>query len=78
MNRTLKLIWNFHGPDAEHTARHHAVHLKEFAKKEQLSQDESGIEQRAALHWVAYLLVEEAQMIIVRDALRPDGGEVVA
>jgi hypothetical protein len=71
------LIWNFHGPDAERTARHHAVHLKEFAKNEGLKKNESGIEQRATLHWIAYLLVEESEMIVVRDALRPDGGEIV-
>ena len=26
----LKLIWDFKGPNSEHIAKHHEIHLKEF------------------------------------------------
>ena len=26
----VKLIWNFSGPDAEGTAKHHEIHIREF------------------------------------------------
>ena len=76
MNRKLKLIWDFRGPDAKRTADHHAIHLKEFAIREELSVQESGVEERGEMHSIAYMIVEEKDMILVRDALRPDRGEV--
>src|SRR5690606_1132164 len=30
MEKKLKLIWDFFGPDAKKTAEHHEIHLKEF------------------------------------------------
>ena len=36
MNRKLKLIWDFKGPASQKTVEHHCIHLKEYAKTEQL------------------------------------------
>ena len=32
----IKLIWDFRGPEALEIAKHHVIHLEEFAKKEDL------------------------------------------
>ena len=32
LERQIKLIWDFKGPDALETAKHHCIHLKEFAQ----------------------------------------------
>jgi len=34
MERQIKLIWDFRGPNALLTAQHHEIHLKDFIKTE--------------------------------------------
>ena len=36
LERKIKLLWDFRGPDALETAKHHTIHLKEFAAIENL------------------------------------------
>jgi hypothetical protein len=74
--RKIKLIWDFRGSGAEKTAEHHEIHLKEYIKAEDLSINITGFEVKNELHAIAYMVVEEADMISVRDALRPHRGEV--
>lgn len=75
--KRIKLIWDFFGADAHETARHHAVHLDEFSKREKLEHTESGIEKQLDDQSLAYLIVQEKDMILVRDALIPKRGEWV-
>jgi hypothetical protein len=74
--RKLKLIWDFHGPDAERTARHHATHLEEYLLKNGYTSKISGAESLSDHHHIAYLVIEENQMPPVRDALKPHRGQV--
>lgn len=74
--KKIKLIWDFRGNAAFKTAEHHAVHLKEFALKEQLTLSEAGIEKMNENHTIAFLIVTEPEMIKVRDALKPNRGEI--
>lgn len=77
MDKKIKLIWDFHGPDSEQIAKHQCIHLKEFAEKEKLAIKESGFENLEKNYWIAFLLVTESEMIKVRDALRPNRGQLV-
>ena len=77
MSRQIKLIWDFFGEDAEATAKHHAIHLEEFAKKEKLFTFGTGTEMLRDNQCMAYLIVEETNMILVRDALKPQRGQWV-
>lgn len=74
--RKLKLIWDFKGPDAERIAEHHAIHLKEFIQSNDISLNITGFEPILNEHWIAFLVVKESQMIMVRDALKPHRGQV--
>ena len=74
MDRKIKLIWDFRGPDAEAFAEHHTVHLNEFAAKEKLKLNETECLKQSNTHWMACLIVEETVMPKVRDALRPHRG----
>ena len=67
----IRLIWDFHGPHAEGTAKHHAIHLGQFCTKEEIESKGHGSEQVSETHHLAFLLVQKKDMIIVRDALRP-------
>lgn len=72
----LKLIWDLRGPDATKIAEHHVVHLKQYIKVEQLQLDITGVEVINDMHTIAFMVVTEAQMKPVRDALKPHRGQV--
>lgn len=76
MSRKIKLIWDFRGPAAAKTAEHHEIHLKEFLEKENYALKITGFQILNEMYAIAYLVVEEADMIAFRDALRPHRGEV--
>ncbi len=76
MNRKLKLIWDFRGLDALKTAEHQAIHLKEFALKEKLHFYNSNFAQISETHAIAFIIVDECDMKIYRDALLPHRGEL--
>ena len=76
--RKLKLIWDFHGPDAHKIAEHHEIHLKQYIQLEQLDISITGIEDIHDLHSIAFLVVNEANMKPIRDALKPHRGQVYA
>ncbi len=71
----IKLIWDFRGPSAEGTAKHHVIHLEEFVKARALENASCGYNNASTLYSIAYIIVEEKDMIAVRDALRPHRGE---
>lgn len=76
MSRRIKLLWDFRGPTASETAKHHAIHLKDFVKKESLALDITGHSDLNEFHSIAFMVVEESYMIQIRDALLPHRGEV--
>lgn len=76
MKRKIKLIWDFRGPEALEIAKHHVIHLEEFALKDELFFFETNIEPVNELYCIAYITVKEEDMIKYRDALMPHRGEV--
>ena len=74
--RKIKLIWDFRGEAATKTAEHHLIHLNEYLENEKIILEKTGFEILNEMHAIAYLVVEEADMIVFRDALRPHRGEV--
>ena len=76
MNKKIKLIWNFRGPDALETAKHHTIHLKEFATIENLPFHEIDIKELNPILCTAFIVVNESDMKVYRDALKPHRGEL--
>jgi hypothetical protein len=74
--RKIKLIWDFRGEVAAKTAEHHEIHLKEFIEAEKLDLNITGFEILNEMHTIAFMVVDEKDMIMVRDALKPHRGEV--
>ncbi|GGG59995.1 hypothetical protein [Bizionia arctica] len=74
--RKLKLIWDFKGPDSAKTAEHHEIHLKEYIVAQQLPLNITGFEILSEMHTIAFMVVEEADMKPIRDALKPHRGQV--
>lgn len=77
MKKQVKLIWDFRGSEALPIAEHHRIHLEEFIIKEKLDLNESGIHKMSDMYSIAYMMVTEAQMLMVRDALKPHRGELI-
>lgn len=76
MNRKIKLIWDFRGPEALPTAKHHAIHLEEFAIKEKLAYHKADVTEFSDYFSIAFIVVDEKDMITYRDALKPHRAEV--
>ena len=76
MDRKIKLLWDFRGADAKETAKHHTVHLREFAAIENLNFHEIDIKELNPMLVAAFIVVDEKDMKIYRDALKPHRGEV--
>ena len=75
-DRRIKLIWDFRGPTASEIARHHEKHLREYIVAEDLPLDITGYQDYSSAHSIAFMVVEESDMIQIRDALLPHRGEV--
>lgn len=76
MNRKLKLIWDFRGLTSEKIAEHHCIHLKEFAIFEKLHFHEINFSVLSEMHTIAFIVVDEIDMVTYRDALKPHRGQL--
>ncbi|MBW3519332.1 hypothetical protein [Flavobacterium sp. NKUCC04_CG] len=76
MSRQIKLIWDFKGAVAENTAAHHLIHLKEYIAIEKLDIEITGSQIISEFHAIAFMVVNDQQMIAVRDRLKPHRGEL--
>lgn len=74
--RNLKLIWDFKGPDAELTAKHHLIHLKEYIKANGVEIIAAGVDHISSNHHLCYLALKESIMPPVRDQLKPHRGQL--
>ena len=71
MSRKIKLIWDFRGPAAAKTAEHHEIHLKEYIAIEKFSINITGFEVQGEMQAIAFMVVTDENMLLVRDALKP-------
>ena len=76
MSRKIKLIWDFRGPASAKIAEHHEIHLKEYIEIEKIALNITGFEVINDLHAIAFMVVNDENMIPVRDALKPHRGEI--
>jgi len=76
LNSKLKLIWDFRGSNTLQVAKHHAIHLEEFAKSEKLNFHDVGFTQISNLYSIAFIIVDKTNMPVYRDTLKPHRGEV--
>lgn len=75
MERTVKLIWDFRGPDAPATAAHFLHHLQAYPLEG--LDPETGTENAGPSHSIAYMIVPESAIRTLRDALKPHRGVYV-
>ena len=76
LDRKIKIIWDFRGPNAAYVAEHYLKHLKEFVEAEELKYDLAGLDHFSPTHSIAFLVVAEFELQEVKDILKPHRGEV--
>ncbi|NHM06385.1 hypothetical protein G4D82_04065 [Flavobacterium sp. CYK-4] len=76
MGQHIKLIWDFRGTVAIQTAIHHEKHLREYIRIEKLPLEITGHKIVDDSYAYAFMVVEEKDMIAVRDVLKPHRGEI--
>lgn len=77
MNRKIRLIWDFHGGDSKGTAEHHVRHLLEFMKREKLEVLRTAVYSNADFHHMATLTINEKDVRLIRDTLKPHRAVIV-
>ena len=76
MNRKIKLIWDFKGSVSLQTAKHHCIHLEEYVAIEKIHFYKINHLEISEMHNIAFITVDEIDMKIIRDALKPHRGEL--
>lgn len=76
MDKRVKLIWDFRGPNAMPIAKHHIEHLSEYAEAENLQNAIFGDEAVTPMHHMAFMIVDHAVMDKLREALKPHRGQL--
>jgi hypothetical protein len=76
MPSKIKLLWDFRGPDAKEIAKHHTIHLKDFATIDNLKFHEIDIQEKSPMLVSAFIIIDEKDMKTYRDALKPHRGEI--
>ena len=76
MERRIKLIWDLRNLEVEKTASDHCENIKFFAAKAGKKYHDIGSEVIAEHYAIAYIIIDEIDMILFRDSLRPHRAEV--
>ena len=76
MSRKIKLIWDFRGPNSLKIAEHHCIHLKEYAEMEKLHFYEIESTVISEMYTIAFIIIDEKDMDVSREALKPHRGQV--
>lgn len=71
MSTLHRLIWDFRGPEAQHFAKHHAKHLKEYINMEKLEDISCDIQELTPMRWIAYMQGEKQKMESIKSILKP-------
>lgn len=75
MCKKIKLIWEFRGPTAVQTAKHHVIHLNDYITIEKLSLRQTAVETSGEFSASAYMIIVESDMQKVKAALKPHRGQ---
>ena len=76
MSKKIKLIWDFRGPNSLKIAEHHCIHLKEYAQMEKLHFHEIETTIVSEMYTIAFIIIDEKDMDVSREALKPHRGQV--
>lgn len=71
MGQKVKLIWEYRGPEAQQIAEHYEHHLVEFMEEHSLMYRIAGTESLSEMYSVAFMVVDESEIEMVRNILRP-------
>lgn len=75
--KNVKLIWDFKGIESNKTAEHFHVHLVDFLKNHQILKYTSKVELVNEFHSINFLIIDEAYIALIKNALKPNRAYLV-
>ncbi|MCH2235718.1 MAG: hypothetical protein MK078_15870 [Crocinitomicaceae bacterium] len=75
--RQILFEWNFMGEDAEGTAKHHVIHLKEFIAREKIESSRQEYKKVDDMLSSAMMVIDEETARKIKDVLRPHKAYVI-
>lgn len=75
MTKKIKLIWEFRGPSAAPTAKHHIIHLEEYMHIEKIAIHKIEAVLVSEFNAMAYVVIDDTFLQKVRTALKPHRGQ---
>ena len=76
LTKRIKLIWEFRGPQAANTAKHHCKHLDEYVITENIEDAFTSLEAINNNHYQAILVIPNSYMNILKEKLKPHRGQL--
>ncbi len=77
MKDKAQLLWDFRGPDALKTAKHHLIHLKEFASTEGIYETQFELIENSSVFVSAAMVVSLDMVNDLRARLHPHRGKQI-
>tara|TARA_B110000495_G_scaffold57188_1_gene48468 strand:- start:94 stop:342 length:249 start_codon:yes stop_codon:yes gene_type:complete len=72
MTQYVKLLWDFYGKDSKKTSEHHLIHLIDFLKSNDISCEESGIDNTSEDQFSTFIVINMIKINIIKDNLKPN------
>ena len=75
--KKVKLIWDFNGIESNKTAEHFHIHLLDFLKNHQILKYTSKVELVNEFYSINFLIIGEAHIALIKNALKPNRAYLV-
>ena len=77
MSKKVKLTWNFSGNDSKKIADHFLIHLNEYIKHNDIIFFDMSVHILNEFSSTAYIIINQENLIKIRDDLRPHQAFIV-
>lgn len=74
--KKIKMIWDFRGPAAVQTAKHHEIHLVEYLQQKSIQYHLIKVHQLSDFKVEVWLVTDETFVNTIRQDLKPHRGQV--
>ncbi|NER16332.1 hypothetical protein [Spongiivirga citrea] len=74
--KKVKMIWDFRGPAAMQTAKHHEIHLIKYLQQKTIEHHLLKIHELSEFKTEVWLVTDESFVNIIRQDLKPHRGQL--
>ncbi len=74
--KKIKMIWDFRGPTAMQTAKHHEIHLTEYLQQKEIEYHLLKVHGLSEFKTEVWLVTDESFVVKIRQDLKPHRGQL--